>query len=203
MCLFKQITDKPWERTGIIGGLRAEGTFSAPPEKVALVFFLVAASIVFSLFGVSYVIRMELPDWIPVSEPSQLWFNTALLVISSFLFQRAKTLISNGKKSVTSTFASGGVFAILFIAAQMVTWQNLQAQGLFMTSNPANSFYYLLTGLHALHILGGLWVWSKSLLRLLSGAAQEELRLSIELCTVYWHFLLIVWIAVFAVLSNT
>jgi|TARA_B100001093_G_scaffold519158_1_gene606871 cytochrome c oxidase subunit 3 len=203
MGLFKQITDKPWERTGIIGGLRAEGTFSAPPEKVALVFFLVAASIVFSLFGVSYVIRMELPDWIPVSEPSQLWFNTALLVISSFLFQRAKTLISNGKKSVTSTFASGGVFAILFIAAQMFTWQNLQAQGLFMTSNPANSFYYLLTGLHALHILGGLWVWSKSLLRLLSGAAQEELRLSIELCTVYWHFLLIVWIAVFAVLSNT
>ena len=203
MGLFKQITDKPWERTGIIGGLRAEGTFSAPPEKVALVFFLVAASIFFSLFGVSYVIRMELPDWIPVSEPSQLWFNTALLVISSFLFQRAKTLISNGKKSVTSTFASGGVFAILFIAAQMFTWQNLQAQGLFMTSNPANSFYYLLTGLHALHILGGLWVWSKSLLRLLSGAAQEELRLSIELCTVYWHFLLIVWIAVFAVLSNT
>jgi len=203
MGLFKQITDKPWERTGIIGGLRAEGTFSAPPEKVALVFFLVAASIVFSLFGVSYVIRMELPDWIPVSEPSQLWFNTALLVISSFLFQRAKTLISNGKKSVTSTFASGGVFAILFIAAQMFTWQNLQAQGLFMTSNPANSFYYLLTGLHALHILGGLWVWSKSLLRLLSGAAQEDLRLSIELCTVYWHFLLIVWIAVFAVLSNT
>ena len=203
MGLFKQITDKPWERTGIIGGLRAEGTFSAPPEKVALVFFLVAASIVFSLFGVSYVIRMELPDWIPVSEPSQLWFNTALLVISSFLFQRAKSLISNGKKSVTSTFASGGVFAILFIAAQMFTWQNLQAQGLFMTSNPANSFYYLLTGLHALHILGGLWVWSKSLLRLLSGAAQEELRLSIELCTVYWHFLLIVWIAVFAVLSNT
>jgi cytochrome c oxidase subunit 3 len=203
MGLFKQITDKPWERTGIIGGLRAEGTFSAPPEKVALVFFLVAASIVFSLFGVSYVIRMELPDWIPVSEPSQLWFNTALLVISSFLFQRAKTLISNGKKSVTSTFASGGVFAILFIVAQMFTWQNLQAQGLFMTSNPANSFYYLLTGLHALHILGGLWVWSKSLLRLLSGAAQEELRLSIELCTVYWHFLLIVWIAVFAVLSNT
>ena len=202
MGLFKQITDKPGVRTGMIGGLLAECTFSAPPEKVSLVFFLVAASIVFSLFGVSYVIRMELPDWIPVSEPSQLWFNTALLVISSFLFQRAKTLISNGKKSVTSTFASGGVFAILFIAAQMVTWQNLQAQGLFMTSNPANSFYYLLTGLHALHILGGLWVWSKSLLRLVSGAAQEELRLSIELCTVYWHFLLIVWIAVFAVLSN-
>jgi cytochrome c oxidase subunit 3 len=85
----------------------------------------------------------------------------------------------------------------------MLTWQTLQAQGLYMTSNPANSFYYLLTGLHAIHILGGLWVWSKSLLRFFAGAEPEELKLSIELCTVYWHFLLIVWIAVFAVLANT
>ena len=58
MGLFKQITDKPWERTGIIGGLRAEGTFSAPPEKVALVFFLVGAVLFFSLFGVSDVCLM-------------------------------------------------------------------------------------------------------------------------------------------------
>jgi cytochrome c oxidase subunit 3 len=203
MSFFKQITDKPWERTGIIGGLRAEGTFSAPPEKVALVFFLVAASIVFSLFGVSYIIRMELPDWVPVSEPSQLWFNTALLILSSFLFQLSKSSISKKRGNVKLAFAAGGIFAILFIAAQAVTWQNLQAQGLFMASNPANSFYYLLTGLHALHILGGLWVWSKSTLRFISGAEPEELRLSIELCTVYWHFLLIVWLAVFAVLANT
>jgi cytochrome c oxidase subunit 3 len=203
MSLYKQLTDKPWERTGIIGGLRAEGTFSAPPEKVALVFFLVAASIVFSLFGVSYIIRMDLPDWVPVSEPSQLWFNTALLVISSSLFQWSKNAVSNEKQGVQLSFSSGGIFAILFIAAQMLTWQTLQAQGLYMTSNPANSFYYLLTGLHAIHILGGLWVWSKSLLRFFAGAEPEELKLSIELCTVYWHFLLIVWIAVFAVLANT
>ena len=70
MSLFKQITEKPWERKGIIGGLKAEGTFDAPSERVALTFFLIAASIVFSLFGVSYYIRMELPDWLPIAEPT-------------------------------------------------------------------------------------------------------------------------------------
>ena len=56
---------------------------------------------------------------------------------------------------------------------------------------------------HALHLLGGLWVWSKSLIRLLSLAEPQDVRLSIELCTLYWHFLLIVWLVMFAILSNT
>jgi cytochrome c oxidase subunit 3 len=60
-----------------------------------------------------------------------------------------------------------------------------------------------MTGLHAAHLLGGLWVWSKSSIRLLSGEDAAELKLSIELCTLYWHFLLIVWFILFALLSNT
>ena len=96
-----------------------------------------------------------------------------------------------------------GVFAALFIAGQLVVWNGLQSAGYFVASNPANSFFYLLTGLHALHLLGGLWVWSKSLIRLLSVGEPQDLRLSIELCTLYWHFLLIVWLVMFAILSNT
>ena len=79
MSLFKTITDKPWERKGIIGGLKPEGAFDAPSEKIALSVFLVVASVVFSLFTVGYFVRMELPDWQPLSEPAQLWFNTGLL----------------------------------------------------------------------------------------------------------------------------
>ena len=72
-----------------------------------------------------------------------------------------------------------------------------------MSSNPANAFYYLMTGLHALHLLGGLWVWSKSSIKLLSGSEAKDIKLSVELCTVYWHFLLLVWLVLFALLSNT
>ena len=72
-----------------------------------------------------------------------------------------------------------------------------------MTSNPANAFYYLMTGLHAVHLLGGLWVWSKSTIRLVSGSAAKDIKLSVQLCAVYWHFLLLVWLVLFALLSNT
>ncbi|PCJ27719.1 MAG: cytochrome-c oxidase [SAR86 cluster bacterium] len=204
MSLFKALTVKPWEHKGVIGDLDAEAVFDTASEKVALVVFLVIASVIFSMFTVSYFIRMELPDWTPLSEPSQLWINTGLLVISSVLFQVARNIVSTGnRKNITAAFIGGGIFAILFIAGQMLTWQSLQASGYYVASNPANSFFYLLTGLHALHLLGGLWVWSKSSIRLLSGGKPEDLRLSIELCTLYWHFLLIVWLLMFAVLSNT
>lgn len=204
MNLFKELTEKPWERKGVIGGLKPEGVFESSPERVALGFFLTVASVIFSLLAVSYVIRMSLPDWTPLAEPSQLWLNTGLLVISSVLFQWARNTANAGKqKNLMTAFIGGGVFALLFIAGQMLTWDNLQASGYFMTSNPANSFFYLLTGLHIAHLLGGLWVWSKSSIRLISGGKAEDLRLSIELCTVYWHFLLIVWLIMFAILSNT
>ncbi|MEQ9021190.1 MAG: cytochrome c oxidase subunit 3, partial [Pseudomonadales bacterium] len=172
--------------------------------KVALSFFLVVASVVFSLFSVGYVIRMELPDWRPLSEPTQLWINTALLVVSSVLFQWARNIAhSDNQRNISVAFVGAGLFAILFIVGQLIAWNSLQGAGYYMTSNPANSFYYLMTGLHAAHLLGGLWVWSKSLLRLVAGAEVSDLRLSIDLCTLYWHFLLVVWLVLFALLANT
>jgi cytochrome c oxidase subunit 3 len=204
MSLFKTLTEKPWERKGIIGGLNPEGAFDTPPERVALGFFLTIASVIFSMFGVSYVIRMSLPDWEPLAEPFQLWLNTGLLAISSIFFQWARNIANAGKqKNLMTAFIGGGVFALLFIAGQMVIWENLQATGFYVASNPANSFFYLLTGLHIAHLIGGLWVWSKSSIRLLSGSKPDDVRLSIELCTLYWHFLLIVWLVIFAILSNT
>lgn len=204
MSLIKTVTEKPWERKGVIGGMEPEGTFDTEAERVALTFFLVIATVIFSLFMVSYYIRMELPDWEPLSEPAQLWFNTGLLVASSAFFQWARNIVARGdSKNLYTSFFGAGVLAILFIVAQLVTWNHLQAGGLYLSSNPANAFYYLLTGLHALHLAGGLWVWSKSAIRLVSGGKPEDIKLSIELCTVYWHFLLLVWIVMFAVLSNT
>lgn len=200
MSLIRNLTSKPWEHKGVIGELKLD----APSEKVGLTLFLVVASIVFSMFTVSYFVRMELPDWQPLSEPAQLWLNTVLLIISSVMFQWARNIVSrDSRRSLTPAFIGGGVFAILFIIGQLIAWGNLQSSGYYLASNPANSFYYLLTGLHALHLLGGLWVWSKSSARLISGCEPKEIKLSIELCTIYWHFLLVVWLVMFAILSNT
>jgi cytochrome c oxidase subunit 3 len=204
MSVFKHLAVKPWERKGVIGGLKPEGAFDSSSEKVALVFFLVIASVVFSMFTVSYFIRMELPDWAPISEPQLLWVNTGILVMSSVLFQWARNITKVDKtQNIFTAYVGAGLLALGFIAGQYLSWQNLQAQGLFLADNPANAFYYLLTGLHALHLLGGLWVWSVGLIRLASGTEPKELKQSIELCALYWHFLLIVWLVLFAVLVNT
>ncbi len=201
---LKQLAVKPWERKGIIGGLKPEGVFDTAAEKVALGFFLVVASVLFGLFTVSYFIRMELPDWRPLNEPAQLWLNTGLLALSSVLFQLARNKVKQQHpKNLLAMFLAGGVVAFLFIGGQLATWNDLRAAGVYLTPNPAASFYYLLTGVHALHLLGGLWVWSKTAIRLFSGGEARDVRLSIELCTIYWHFLLVVWLVLFAILANT
>jgi cytochrome c oxidase subunit 3 len=171
MSLFKSVTNKPWERKGIIGPLRPVGAFDVEAEKVALSFFLVVVGVIFSLFTISYFIRMELPDWTPLAEPSMLWINTGMLIVSSIMFQWARNILNRG--------------------------------GFYLASNPANSFYYLMTGLHGVHLLGGLWVWSRTSIKLLSGAEPKEVKLSVELCTTYWHFLLLVWLVLFGILANT
>jgi len=204
MSFVKDITNKPWIKKGIIGPLKPVGAFAVPAEKVALSFFLVVVGVVFSLFTISYFIRMELPDWTPLVDPSFLWFNTGLLVISSVLFQWTRnTLKTDSARYLRLSFLGAGLFAIAFIAGQLLVWQSLQNSGFYLASNPANSFYYLMTGLHALHLLGGLWVWSKTSIRLLWGAEPRKIKLSVELCTIYWHFLLLVWLVLFGILSNT
>lgn len=204
MSLVKQITQKPWERKGIIGPLRPVGAFPAPAEKVALGFFLGVVVVVFSLFTVSYFLRMELPDWTPMADPAQLWFNTGLLVVSSVLFQWTRNGIARGEsRNIKAGLLGGGLFAVAFIIAQWIVWQDLMQQGMVLRTNPSVAFFYLMTGLHAVHLLGGLWVWSKSSIKLLSGAEPQAIKLSVELCTIYWHFLLLVWLIVFGILANT
>ena len=86
---------------------------------------------------------------------------------------------------------------------QLLAWQQLSANGYVIDGNPATSFFYLLTALHGLHLLGGMWVWGRTTVRLFSGADAKSVRLSVELCTVYWHYLLLVWIGLFGLLLST
>lgn len=206
MSMLRSVAEKPWEYQppGLETG--PESAFEFSPEKVALALFLVIVGIIFSLLGVTYFLRMELGDWVPLADPSMLWINTAVLVASSVFFQWA--LISSRKdnlRAARNTFVVGGMLALLFVAGQLAVWQQLNATGFGIRSNPSSAFFYLLTGLHAAHLLGGLWVWSKTSFRLFREREddKQELELSVQLCTTYWHFLLLLWVALFALLANT
>ena len=204
MSIIKTLMTKPWEdQPGTVEILQG-GVVSMPPERIGLWTFLAVATSVFGLFVVAYNFRVELDDWVSVPKPAVLWLNTVMLILGSVALQWARVASTEDNlKTVRVGLIAGGVFSLAFLVGQLVAWQQLTATGYFMTANPANSFFYLITALHGVHVLGGLWVWAKTSVKVLRGSTIEDLSLSVELCTVYWHYLLIVWAVLFGLLLST
>lgn len=204
MSLYRQVTSKPWEYQGPVSGTGPESAFEKDSEKIALTLFLVVVCVIFSLLTVTYYLRMDLGDWVPLSDPVLLWVNTVMLLLGSVALQRATSLARSERMlEARSAFMAGGALAALFVAGQCYVWVQLDAGDLGVASNPSSAFFYLLTGMHAIHLLGGLWVWSRTSFRMFSKLEPADARLSIELCTTYWHFLLLLWVLLFGVLLST
>jgi cytochrome c oxidase subunit III len=215
--LVRRLSTRSWERHGssvYVHRARGDvGEVTVPPARIALWVFLAVITSLFGLFISAYFIRMGhghgaahgISDWHPVSKPPILWFNTVMLVLSSAAMQLARRAVGlNQRARVRGYMSAGGVFAILFLAGQLLAWHRLRDSGYGLTSGPASAFFYVLTGVHGLHLLGGLGVWLKTMARLRTRAVELiEVRLSIELCTVYWHYLLLVWLVMFALLLST
>ena len=204
--LARRLTAKPWERSVSPEEIEAGSTAGLPPAKIGLWAFLAVVTSLFGLFISAYWMRMEHAhgDWNPLAVPRQLWVNTALLILSSAAMQWARGAASHAQADrVRAGLIAGGVFAWAFLAGQLLAWRQLNASG-FMVNNPAVAFFYLLTAVHGLHLLGGLLVWGKTVVKMTRpGVELVDLRLSVELCTVYWHYLLLVWLVLFAVLLST
>jgi cytochrome c oxidase subunit III len=96
---------------------------------------------------------------------------------------------------------AGGLFAFTFLVGQFFAWQQLNAAGYFLATNPANAFFYLLTGLHGLHLLGGLVALVLTIDKVWRGFALAQVRLSVKLCAIYWHYLLLLWLVLFTLLT--
>ena len=205
MNLFHLLTEKPWAPAlGGVAGLRHGSTFSLPTATLGLRVFLAVVTVLFSLLIVAYHDRMAVADWRPLAEPWLLWLNTAVLILSSVALQWARVAARRGEiGGVRTGLLAGGVCAAAFLAGQLLASQQLAALGYFAATNPAIAFFYLITGLHALHLLGGLVAWGRTTAKLWRGVALAQLRLSVELCAVYWHFLLVVWLLLFGLLLST
>ncbi len=205
MNFFHQLTEKPWESAqGTVVELRDGAAFSLPTATFGLRLFLVVITVLFSLLVVAYVERMAVADWRPLPEPGLLWLNTSLLILSSVALQWARHSANRGEiDGVRFGLFAGGGFAFAFLAGQLVAWQQLVALGYFAATNPANAFFYLITALHAVHLLGGLVAWGRTTAKVRRGSEAVAVRMSVELCAVYWHFLLVVWLVLFGLLLFT
>ncbi|WP_439888031.1 cytochrome c oxidase subunit 3 [Pseudomonas sp. MBLB4123] len=183
----------------------------ARTARVGLRLLLVVVSSLFLLFLIAFIARSQVADWQPLTEPlaplSQpwpLWLNTGLLVAASLALQWARVAARRDWPVATNLgFGLAGLFALAFLLGQLWVWRLFTAWGYGVAGNPANSFFFLLTGLHGLHLLGGLVAWGRTLGKLLRHASPLQLRSSVELCAIYWHYLLGLWLLLFALLTST
>ncbi|MCG7360798.1 cytochrome c oxidase subunit 3 [Roseomonas sp. ACRSG] len=200
----QRLTGKPWLETGTADTIHADGPGRLPAEKVGLGVFLAVVSALFALFASAYSMRMHMAsDWRSLPLPWLLWPNTGLLVLSSLALGWAQLAARRGRaESLRNALAAGGGSALLFLAGQVLACQQLAGAGFYMAANPANAFFYLLTALHGLHLLGGLVALGRAAARLSQGGATRRMTLAVDLCALYWHFLLLVWLAVLALLLH-
>ncbi len=204
MNLFASLSAKPWEVQGVIADPSdGDGKF-LPPAYLGLKVFLAVATVIFSLLIVSYAERMALGDWRPLQEPWLLWPNTAVLILSSIALHWAVVNARLGDSDgLRLGLLAGGALAALFLVGQLAAWQQLIALGYFASSNPANAFFYLITALHGLHLLGGLIAWFRTMGKIKRGVELARVAVSTELCAIYWHFLLAVWLILFGLMLFT
>ena len=198
----QRLTAKPWLEVGAIDDFPGTGALSLPAATIGLGVFLAVVGTLFALLISAYFMRMQVMDWAQMPAPKLLWFNTGVLVLSSVALQYAQVAARRGRmKDVGDCLIAGGLFAFTFLVGQLFAWQQLNAEGFFLAANPANAFFYLLTGVHGLHLLGGLVALGRTADKVWRSFAVNQVRSSVQLCAVYWHFLLALWLVLFGLLT--
>lgn len=199
----QRLMSKPWLEQGEVTAYPHTEAATLPAAKIGLGVFLAVVGCLFALFTSAYFMRMGLSDWTSMPVPQLLWLNTAVLVLSSIALQCAVIAARNGQMDMVRLgLVTGGLTALAFLVGQIAAWRELTGEGYFLTANPANSFFYLITGMHGLHIVGGLAGLGRVTAGAYSDPRTDRVRLGVELCAMYWHFLLLVWLFVFVLLAG-
>ena len=135
------------------------------------------------------------PFWVPVALPRTLWLSTAIILVSSVTFEAARRAYRRGLHPVAARLlVVTACLGAAFLASQLAAWRNLVQRGYYLAQNPYSSFFYMFTGLHAAHLIGGLI----ALFIVVLGRGTR--RETVDTVAFYWHFLGVLWIALFVIL---
>jgi cytochrome c oxidase subunit III len=199
-----RIFSKPWLEQGPAGELPGTGVSDMPVAKIGLGVLLAALGSLFALFISAYLMRMQLADWRPVPKPTLLWINTGVLMLSSAALQWTRAAADRRDlRGLRTGLVAAGTAALVFLVGQVLAWRQLIGTGYFLTSNPASSFFYLITALHGIHLVGGVVALAAVAAKAWRGRDPARTRLGLDLCSLYWDFLLLMWLVLFGLLLLT
>lgn len=190
--------------------------------RIGLFFALAGVVMLFVGFTSAYIVRQGMGswdeaagryvyDWRPLNIPPILWINTALLVASSFtlvlarrsLVRRVAQIAGRGPVPLERTLPWLEITLVLglgFLAGQLLAWRQLAQQGIFISTNPSSSFFYVLTGAHGLHLLGGILALVYATMTSLLRKPLQTRFIVVDVTALYWHFMGFLWIYIFALL---
>jgi cytochrome c oxidase subunit 3 len=187
----------PTARLPVTGSVR--GTLDPEAPLTGVWIGLAAITMTFAAFTSAMIVRQgSSNDWRHFSFPPILYFNTLVLLASSFTLQVSRRRfaavalgeVQNAKSTLASLYVTLGL-GCLFVAGQYTAWLQLRSQGLYLATAPSSSFFYVFTVLHALHILGGL----AGLLLVITRLRRMTLRRStLDAASQYWHFMDALWV---------
>ena len=173
--------------------------------QLGLWIFLATVTMLFAAFTSAYLVRQGGDDWSRVELPRILWVSTLILAASSVAVERAR--LSADQRRWTEASAAMAIaltLGVAFLAAQATAWRSLMAAGVYLPATPHSSFFYMMTGVHALHVVAALLVLLWGAIRTWDGTGRRDLprwRQVMSRCRTFWHFLLGVWIYLFVILS--
>jgi len=174
------------------------------PKKFALWLFIVSIVMIFAAMTSAYIVKKSDGGWLEFKLPLIFYINTGIILLSSVTIQWSyaqakKDNLENLKWGLLVTALLG----IGFVAGQLIAWEQLQKMGVYFGShiaNPAGSYLYVLTGLHAFHLITGLVFLFIVLFSSFTYKIHSKKLLQLEMCTTYWHFLDGLWIYLFVFL---
>lgn len=181
----------------------ADSGSSFPISKGQLGVWILLTAIVMLFAGLSsaYIVLRGVPTWQNIELPWMLWPNTAVLLLSSVAIDISRRAVRrNDVQSMKRWLAVGGVLGLAFLVGQLAAWRQLVNAGVYVPSTLQSGFFYILTGLHGLHLFAGVialgWVFFRALKDRITALNYEPLKL----CALYWHVMDALWIYLFLLL---
>jgi cytochrome c oxidase subunit 3 len=188
------------------GGDGLSNRDSLSKYRIGMWVTLAGVAMLFTALTSAYIVRASTSnDWHPLAIPRLLWLSTALIVLSSLSFEVARRTLRSGTESGYQRWLLLTVLLGLgFLGTQLLAWRQLAAQGIYLATNPHSSFFYVLTGAHGIHLLGGILGLDFLLLRSWRKTFDERGAMRrqaiVDSVALYWHFMLGLWIYLFLLL---
>jgi cytochrome c oxidase subunit III len=157
--------------------------------------FIITIIMLFASQTSAYLVRRAEGNWKEFEIPVIFYISTGVLIISSVFMHLAYKAAKKDNFASLKTFISLCFgFGVLFLVLQYMGWQQLQEQGIYLKGNPAESFYYVLTGLHGFHLISGLCVLTYSFWASHTQRVHSKNLVHMEVSATYWHFLDVLWV---------